>query len=280
LFGDGSYDNKHRLTSNTNYVVTYQSDNSLDPTSTYISDDYFGFLNQSEGDWPETSNALMEIGIGRFPVKTTAEADAVVNKTINYALSGTNGNTSNNSANTGFGEWRNIVTFIADDEDSNTHLTQAEQLSARVDTGYRDYNIEKIYLDAYLQTSTVGGQRYEGAEEAFKNRVQRGTLLLSYTGHGGEVGLAHERVLSVETINAWTNYNRLAAFLTATCEFARVDDPSRNSAGEFVILNPNGGGVVLFTTTRLAFSGSNFNLSRKFFDCVFEPINGVMPENG
>jgi hypothetical protein len=281
LFGDGSYDNKHRLSANTDYVVTYQSDNSLDPTSTYISDDFFGFLDPNEGYWPENSTALLEIGIGRFPVKTTAEAEAVVNKTINYALNGSNGNISQcDAGNTGFGEWRNIVTFVGDDEDSNTHFTQAQQLSAKVDTGYPEYNIEKIYLDAYVQTSTVGGERYEGAEEALKNRVQRGTLLLTYIGHGGEVGLAHERVLSVETINNWTNFNRLGAFLTATCEFARVDDPERNSAGEFVLLNANGGGVVLFTTTRLAFSGSNFQLSRKFFDYVFEPINGSMPAVG
>lgn len=281
LFGDASYDNKHRMVGNTDYIVSYQSDNSLDPTSTYISDDYFGFLDSTEGYWPENSTALLDIGIGRFPVKTTAEADACVNKTINYALNGSNGNLSQcDAGNTGFGEWRNIVTFVADDEDSNTHFTQAQQLSTKVDTTYPVYNIDKIYLDAYVQTSTVGGERYIGAEEALKDRVQRGTLLLSYIGHGGEVGLAHERVLSVETINNWSNYNRLAAFLTATCEFARVDDPSRNSAGEFVILNPNGGGVVLFTTTRLAFSGSNFQLSRKFFDCVFEPVNGRMPTVG
>lgn len=281
LFGDGSYDNKYRLASNTNYVVTYQSDNSLDPTNTYISDDFFGFLDSTEGYWPDNISSLLDIGIGRFPVKSAAEADAVTNKTIRYALSGGNGNGSNsNAANTGFGEWRNIVTFVADDEDSNTHFTQAQQLSTKVDTSYKDYNIEKIYLDAYLQTSTVGGERYETAEEALKNRVERGTLLLTYIGHGGEVGLAHERVLSVETINNWTNYNRLAAFLTATCEFTRVDDPARNSAGEFVILNPNGGGVVLFTTSRLAFSGSNFQLCRKFYDFVFEPLNGAMPRVG
>jgi len=281
LFGDGSYDNKHRMIGNTNYVVTYQSDNSLDPTSTYISDDYFGFLDTSEGYWPENSTALLDIGIGRFPVKTLAEAKAVVNKTINYALNGNNNNLSEcDAGNSGFGEWRNVVTFVADDEDSNTHFTQAQQLATKVDTTYKDYNIEKIYLDSYVQTSTVGGERYIGAEDALRNRVQRGTLLLTYIGHGGEVGLAHERVLSVETINNWTNFNRLGAFLTATCEFARVDDPARNSAGELVLLNPNGGGVVLFTTTRLAFSGSNFQLSKKFFEFAFEPLNGSMPAIG
>ncbi|MBK6988999.1 MAG: hypothetical protein IPH33_12675 [Bacteroidetes bacterium] len=44
-------------------------------------------------------------------------------------------------------------------------------------------------------------------------RVQRGTLLMTYIGHGGELGWAHERVLENDDINSWTNTNKLAAFL-------------------------------------------------------------------
>jgi len=103
---------------------------------------------------------------------------------------------------------------------------------------------------------------------------------MTYIGHGGELGWAHERVLEVEDINGWTNFKHMPAFLTATCEFSRPDDPGRTSAGELVILNPNGGGICLFTTTRLAFSGSNFSLAQRFFDHFFEPINGSMPTCG
>ena len=283
LFGDASYDNKHRIYGNTNFVVSYQSDNSLNPTATYISDDYFGFLDSAEGYWADSdTHMLLDIGMGRLPVKSIGEATAAVDKIINYATNGTNGGSpvNCNSATTGFGEWRNIVTFVADDEDGNTHLNQCEQLATKVDTNYQWYNIDKIYMDAYQQISTPGGERYPGAEAAFVERVQRGTLFLTYIGHGGEVGLAHERVLSIEDINTWTNFNRLSAFLTATCEFTRVDDPERTSAGEIVFLNPKGGGIVLCTTTRLAFSGSNFTLCNNFYDYLYEPINGSMPAIG
>ncbi|HLG36217.1 MAG TPA: type IX secretion system sortase PorU, partial [Bacteroidia bacterium] len=283
LFGDGSYDNKYRIYNNTNFVITYQSDNSLNPTSTFISDNFFGYLDSTEGNWADGDiSALVDIGIGRLPVKTVAEATSAVDKIINYATNGVNStNPANcNSATTGFGEWRNIVTFIADDEDGGTHLVQAESLATKVDTTYPWYNIDKIYFDAYQQISTPGGERFPDAEQAFLQRVQRGNLLDTYIGHGGEIGLAHERVLTIEGINSWTNFNRLACFLTATCEFTRVDDPERNSAGELVFLNPEGGGIALFTTTRLAFSGSNFDLCKSFFKFVFEPYNNSMPSLG
>jgi len=283
LFGDASYDNKHRIYNNTNFIVSYQSDNSLDPTSTFISDDFFGFLDSNDGYWSDNDTySLLDIGIGRMPLKSNAEAAAAVDKIINYSTNGIN--TANpvncNSAISGFGEWRNIASYVADDEDGGTHLIQAEALAAKVDTTYQWYNIDKIYLDAYQQISTPGGQRYPAAQAAFIQRVERGSLFTTYVGHGGEVGLAHERVLTVEDIKNWTNFNRLSAFLTATCEFTRIDDPERTSAGEFVFLNSKGAGVALFTTTRLAFSGSNFSLCRSFNKFLFEPLNGLMPTLG
>jgi hypothetical protein len=274
LFGDASYDNKHRLTGNTNFVTSYQSISSLNLTTSYISDDFFGLLDDNEGIWdPSSSNELLDISVGRLPVKTTAEAQALVNKIISYSSSSAGGNNV-------FGDWRNNITFVADDQDQNTHFNQAEVLSNNVRNNYPVYNVDKIYLDAYNQESTPGGQRFPDARDAIVKKLERGTLLMSYIGHGGEGGWAHERVLEVSDINGWTNNKRLAAVLTATCEFTRVDDPSRTSAGELVILNPNGGGVCLFSTSRLAYSGSNYSLATKFFTHVFQPVNGQMPTCG
>ncbi|HQW23764.1 MAG TPA: type IX secretion system sortase PorU, partial [Bacteroidia bacterium] len=133
---------------------------------------------------------------------------------------------------------------------------------------------------AYQQDATPGGQRYPEVKKAINERVQRGTLLMTYIGHGGELGWAHERVLENDDINSWTNTNKLAAFLTATCEFTRVDDPDRVSAGEYVFLNPSGGSICMFTTSRLAYSSSNFNLCTRFFNHIFERVNGEYQTTG
>ena len=49
-------------------------------------------------------------------------------------------------------------------------------------------------------------------------------------------------------------------WVTATCDFTRFDDV-KTSAGESVFLNPTSGGIALFTTTRVVFSGNNANLN-------------------
>jgi hypothetical protein len=95
-------------------------------------------------------------------------------------------------------------------------------------------------------------------------------LILNYTGHGGETGWAGERILTISDINSWNTLNNMPIFLTATCEFSRFDDPFRTSAGELVLLNGNGGGIALMTTTRLVYSSPNFVLNSSFYNLVFK----------
>jgi len=260
LFGDASYDFKNKIANNTNFIPTYESDESLHYISSYVTDDYFGFLDPGEGT---SKTDLLDIGIGRFVVATAEEARSAVDKSIHYA-------TSLSSV----GDWRNVVTFVADDEDGNSHLSQAEQLAQMVTDGYKTYNVDKIYIDSYTQVSTQGGQRYPEVNEAINSRIEKGSLIMNYTGHGGEVGWAHERILENSDINSWKNMDKLTVLVTATCEFARYDDPGRVSAGELVFLNPNGGGISLFTTARATFGGSNLSLNKGFYEYVFEKVNG------
>jgi len=71
----------------------------------------------------------------------------------------------------------------------------------------------------------------------------------------------------------------LPLFITATCEFSRFDDveinrasssiTARNSAGEMVLLNPDGGGIALMSTTRVVYSAPNYTLNRAIYDYAF-----------
>ncbi len=280
LFGDGSYDNKYRIPGNTNYVVTFQSRNSYSYTQSYVTDDYFGLLDDAESSGLLD---LVDVGIGRFPVRTKEEAASMVNKVIRYETTTgtvTSGHCYSEDNNSVLGDWRNIVCLIADDEDNNTHLSQAEQHANNMVNNYPMLNLEKVYMDAYKQESTPGGERYPDAAEALKSRVEKGALIINYIGHGGEVGWAHERVLDLPTIQNWGNSNRLPLFVTATCEFSRFDDPARTSAGEYVFLNQFGGGIALLTTTRLVYSGPNYNLNRNFYSYAFTRPNGELMRLG
>ncbi len=277
LFGDASYDPKNRLPDNTNYLLTYESSQSLSPTASFASDDFFGLLDDNEG--PNASGSL-DIGIGRFPVSTTEQAKGILNKIFRYyAEPGITSNNGTGCANGNGGisnlaDWRNISCFIGDDEDSNTHLIQADYLANYVWANYPVYNIDKIFFDAYPQIITPGGQRYPEVKAAIKNRVEMGALILNYTGHGGEEGWAHESVLEVSDILGWENKNNMPLFVTATCEFSRYDDPKRTSAGELVLLNAHGGGIGLLTTSRVTYSSTNFVLSKVVYQNIFKENNG------
>ncbi|MCC7332031.1 MAG: type IX secretion system sortase PorU [Flavobacteriales bacterium] len=260
LFGDGSYDNKNRIFGNTNFIPTYQSVNSLGVIGSLVTDDYYGLLDPAEGNW-SSGIELIDIGIGRMTVKNQQEADNVVNKIVNYSTSAT------------MKDWRNQLTFIGDDEDSNEHMRQSDFLAKMVETSNPEYNPEKIFFDTYKQETTPGGNRYPEVNKEIINSFEEGALIINYTGHGGETGWAHERVLTVDDINNFENTVKLPLIVTATCEFSRFDDPKRTSAGELLLINKSGG-IGLLTTVRLVFSSPNFALNQSLYDKVFLEANG------
>ena len=259
LMGKSSYAYKdHMVIANTNFVPTYQSYNALHPVETYSSDDFFGFLEAHEGDWAEGLNAEehdLEIGIGRLPVKSLAEAGVVVDKLIHY---------SGNMAT--YGPWRNEVVFVADDGDANIHQRDSDRLAQKIDTTFSDYHINKIYLGAYPQQ----GNSSVATQQAISDAIKKGALIVNYSGHGNESVWAEEKILTFDMINQWENYDKLPLFVIATCEFGKYDDPYQVSGGEQLLLSPKGGAIGLVATSRPVYSNTNFLLNNALYDVVFD----------
>jgi len=291
LLGDGSYLQKDRnLNTNTNLIPTFQTYNSASLTSSKTSDDFYGFLDDTEGLIDAFGNpgaSLIDIGIGRLPVHSMGEADAVVNKIIEYYARKIPSTSCCDGVSANAEDWRNWVCLISDDANPDpnsyweeTFFWQSEGFATLISNNKR-YNIDKIYEDAYKVVSVPGGRRYPDVVTAINNRVSRGALIMGYSGHGGELGLSHEEIITINQIQAWTNINNMPLFFTATCEFSRFDDPNRTSAGEYVILNGNGGGIGLFTTTRLAYAPDGQTLGSTFYPSAINKLsNGKYPALG
>ena len=255
LFGKGTCDPVHKSgDDNPNWIPTRQSLNSLNEVGSYVSDDFFGQLESFPVGYNGTLN--MNIGVGRIPASTFAEATLAVDKIIHYHEAGT------------LGDWRNNILFIADDEDNNLHVNDSENLALAQARNNPEYNGSKIYFDAYPEIHTPE-QRYPGVTEAIRRSVQTGDLIVNYVGHASEDGLAHERVLTVNDIGGWSNKDRLPLFVTATCEFSRWDMRVKRSAGEHLLFHPAGGAIALLSATRLVYSASNFEINKSFFSHVF-----------
>lgn len=259
LFGRASFDYKNRLPNNTNLVPTWESESSFHGITSYMSDDYFGFLDDGDNIGNNGQINLLDVAIGRIPVRNAAEAKVVVDKIIHYQTPQT------------FGAWRNEMTFVADDEDGNLHLDDAETISRIIEQEQPEYNVGKIYLDAFPQVASSGGSRYPAVNEAINNRINSGTLVWNYTGHGSSSRLAEEAVLDENSLAAWKNADHLPLIVTATCDFAPFDNPVFNSLGEQLVMMPQGGAIGLMTTTRAVFAASNLVLNANYFRLAFQP---------
>ncbi|MEJ7659244.1 MAG: C25 family cysteine peptidase [Hymenobacter sp.] len=253
---------------NQNFVPTYESRESFLPVSSsftqprpneegensYSSEDYYGLLDDNEGEWIESLTATYEatdIGIGRLPVRPpvgqpldASQARQVVDKLIDY------------DSPASFGKWRNRITLVADDGDSNIFVTDSEQSFAPVITNDEPaYNLRKSYLDLFPQVNTAAGQGSPAAMAAIDEALEQGSLLFGYTGHGGPQGLADEHIVTNATLKALQNEHRLTFLVTGTCDLSTYDNPDLTSAGEEVLTdNAKGGAVGLFTTTRVVLS--------------------------
>jgi len=259
LFGDASYDYKNRIQHNTNIIPCYQNRFSTDPLSTYTSDDFFGFLDDHEDINSGLVTNLLDIGIGRIPARNATEAKNYVDKVIAY----------HDPAS--FGSWRNHLTFIADDEDNNLHLNDAEIANATVAATNPLFITQKVYLDAFSQQTNPSGTVYPGVIDALNNRMLNGTLIYNYSGHGSARRLAEETVLDQSIVNSWNNGSRLPLFITATCDFAPYDNPFSSSLGENILLRPNTGGIAMMTTTRLVFAFSNRVMNNNYLRTALAP---------
>jgi hypothetical protein len=195
-----------------------------------------------------------------LPVETLFEAQTLVNKIIEY------------NRNPKLDSWKNELTFLSDDADRGDFILQqqAYELSQIIVGKYPWFNNNLIFMDAYQQVSTPAGQRYPAVREAINSIIHRGTLLFNYTGHGSPNQLAHEAVIDKAMVNNWKNSEYLPFFMTASCEIARYDDHKKKSIGELILLNPNGGAISMFTTTRAVFVSGNHSLSTRFYNRVFE----------
>lgn len=268
LMGDGSFNNKGKTSySNPNYIPTYQSNSSFNISYqgglSLTTDDFYALLDDNEGE----TLGLMDVGIGRFPIKNSQEAELMVSKLKAYY------NSNNN------GDWQNIITILADDRDKagDNFVKDGESLANILNNKFKFINIKKIYLDAYKQITSANGQEYPDAINELNNRINMGTLIVNYLGHGSELRLSSEGLISKTSINRWYNMDRLSLFITGTCKFSRFDNSQANddptSAGEHLLLDNDGGAIALISTARVTYAGNNLNLNSRFYDYMFGKIN-------
>ena len=266
LFGRPSYDYRGRVNGTAIYVPNYQylSKDKISDLYQYSNDDVLGLLDDNEG---LNGAGLVDIAIGRFPCNNATQAKTAVDKSIRYSEKRNLVN-ENSSQISNFGDWRNIMAFVADDEERNDFMSSAETFYNIISENNPNINFDKIYLDAYQQVSNAGGQRYPDAVTDINDRMNRGSLFYTYIGHSGKDGWAAERVLENSDINKWTNKYNMPALLSLSCTFAYYDREIQ-SPSDLIFFNDNGGAVAVIAATREAWSSSNHDFGKYLFNLMF-----------
>lgn len=288
LFGDGHYNFRTLgaiAPTLQNWIFPYETELSFDPVASYTSDDYFAFLDEHEGVWAwdgissTTRAERMDIGIGRLPVQTAAEAQQMVDKLVRY------------DDPASFGSWRTNYVFLADDAfnglrgddfEADLHLRDIDFVAEIVRTRVApQINPKKIYAESFDRVF-LNGFRIPGAKDELLNTLESGALLFNYSGHGGPDGLAQEELVTKEDVEALTNGDRLPVVITATCSFGWWDQDLGQSGAEAMLLNPEGGSIAMLTTVRLAYtSGSvatlNPALNRALNEQLLKPDAEGLP---
>lgn len=268
LFGRPSYDFRGIAQGTSIYVPNYQYYSRNDVISEYYlysNDDNLGLLDDEEG---QNAAGLYDIAVGRIPCTTKSQATAAVDKCIRYTerrkLSPGSASLISN-----YGDWRNMMAFVADDENANDFIVHADLFSNIVSERNQNINFDKIYLDAYQQVSNAGGQRYPEAVADINSRMNRGALFYTYIGHSGKDGWAAERVLENSDINRWTNKYNMPVLLSLSCTFAYYDRQAL-SPSDLIYFNTNGGASAVIAATREAWSSPNNSYGEFIFKTMFD----------
>lgn len=253
LFGDAAWDNRMLSTAwkgikPEDYLLCYESDDSFSDISCYVMEDYFGLLDDGEGASLKTEK--VDLGVGRFPVTTESEARNLVDKTINYM--------ENREA----GSWKNTIVMLGDDGDDNLHMESAEIVAEDIEKYNPEYDLRRIYWDAYPVVSSATGNSYPEVNKKIHNQMEEGALIMNYTGHAATYGFSHEFVLVLDDFKKFSS-TKLPLWVTAACDVMPFDTRTDN-VGETAMLNPSAGALAFFGTARTVYADDNLYMHRYF----------------
>lgn len=263
LFGDCSYDNRLRTSAWSGYstddlLLCYMPEESEVETNTFFGDDYFGFLDDNEGKDIGNGRNVIDIGIGRLPVLTESEASVVVDKFIRYM------------DNADKGDWKNLVCITADDNldaGGTIHMKQGDNLGKYIESLNEGYMVERLFIDLYKRENSSTGYSYPSVVRKLNEMFNDGMFVITYIGHSNPDFWSSKKILTSNDIVKMKS-DRIPLWITASCEFTRMDAVTRSS-GELAVLNGQGGAVGIFSATRVVYISYNDEINRIYNKYLF-----------
>ena len=269
LFGDGAWDNRMlsegwTTLSPDDFLLCFESENSLNDVSCFVSDDFFCMLDDEEeiqvGGNYNNCTGKPDVAVGRLPVRNDAEAKLLVDKVIEY---GKNPNP---------GVWQNTVVVMGDDGNNNAHMIDADNVAKVIAATRPALDVKKIMWDAYKMEKSSTGNTFPDARNLITKYMADGALMMNYSGHGGPNQLSHETVLKLSDFSGIQS-KTMALWVTAACDILPFDGLEDN-IGEAAIFNEKGGAIAFYGTTRTVYQLQNSYMNQLFTKFVLSESDG------
>ena len=232
----------------------YNFDNNFVIRRQYATDDWLVNV-----DDPVT--VLPDYLAGRIPAgDATSALEVVIQKLLGYERSAP------------FGEYRNAALLMADDDAQGPvddqigwgHLSQTDELNVH----HTPLQIDREYV--YLHTFPSGpGATKPGARTQLQKDLNGGTSLFNFVGHGSPFKMTDEAVFLDSDAGTLTNGLKMSLLVAASCDVGKFNDPSVQSLGERMFMQPNGGCIGVVSATEQALSGDNSALNVFLYDALF-----------
>lgn len=270
LFGAVSYDYKDIYGLHSSFVPTFSPDeDKAERKYLQLYEDAFGYLENGEGLLSGTYNPSyqgdMDIAVGRIPVHSAAEADAMVRKIQRYSARQYVPDDPTWRRQGNFGPWKNDLVFVGGQEFVGDMESWIDQTMKDTDTLL---NIHKIY-------SGFDTLRQAEARQKITAALANGAFYIGYMGHGDPDAWGNDRLLKVENIQNWEESYAYPILFSFACSFATMDNPFQLSGTEAAVLHPDGGCIAAAGATGEFHIGSGAEeMHRRFLQHLLQTEDG------
>lgn len=236
---------------------------SLTESNSYCTDNYIASLEDNATDFSQ-SRARLNIGVGRMPVKSVAEARAAADKLINYVQ------------DPQLGSWRNQNIILADDGDNAIHALQGQtQYENMATCGGQDMLFERLYIDAYDLGTNSYKRCYPEAKARLNKMLEEGVGFWSYIGHANTTSLTGDDMWNYSDLTSMTNAH-MPVFYSASCEFIRFDSDAVSGC-ETMWLTPGAGIIASIAANRKVYIANNGILTKALGRNYFQRDKDGLP---
>jgi len=189
---------------------------------------------------------LPDLMLGRLPVSSLAEAQALVAQIVQYERDPLPGG------------WSFRHVFVADRKDP------AGDFAGAMDVTYGLF-VREPWMGARIYLDDLS---YAAARQDVLAAWQGGALLMSFMGHSSWHQWSVDSLLHVADVPTLQNDRRLPVLLSMTCFTGFFHHPEYGTLDEMLVRHPGGGAVASWSPSGLGLQGGHQRLHQSFYGAV------------